>query len=62
MRTFERKINNEIQEYSKKQLLSTDNISDGTYTFKELYDRIFNLEQELVRCKEHNNNFIKELY
>lgn len=46
--------NKKIENYSKLNMINTDNISDGKNTFGELYQKMFQLEQALVICQEQN--------
>lgn len=47
-----RDMNRKIKELSEKSVINTDEIWDGKNTFFDLYSKIFDLEQELKRCKE----------
>ena len=61
----ENAVNRQIQEYVKMKLLNTDNISDGTNTFGQLYDQLYKLDEvyntcmdELTKCQSEENSVI----
>ena len=52
MNSTENTINKKIQEFSKLRVLNTDNISDGTNTFGQLYDQLYKLDEALNECTD----------
>lgn len=45
-------INIKIKKSKESGILNTDDISDGVNTFRDLYELIFHLQEELKKCNE----------